>query len=183
MATRLLLTTVIGLFAVPVIGAQDSASRRVQSVPAVDLTRYAGKWYEIARLPNWFQKNCAKGTTADYERLSDGEIRVVNACVKADGRPMRAEGRAKLADKRGPTSRLKVRFAPGFLSFLPFVWGDYWVLDLPDDYSTALVGTPNHDYLWILSRTPQLDDATYQRIVEAAASQGFDVARLMRSGQ
>jgi len=157
--------------------------RTAQSVPTVDLDRYAGRWYEIARLPNRFQKNCARGTTADYELLPDGEIRVVNSCEKADGSPMRAEGRARLADKRGPTSRLKVRFAPGFLSFLPMVWGDYWVLDLPDDYSTALVGTPSHDYLWILSRTPELDEATYERIVATAAAQGFDIARLVRSPQ
>jgi apolipoprotein D and lipocalin family protein len=93
----------------------------------------------------------------------------------------RAEGRARRAEPDGPGSRLKVRFAPAFLSFLPMVWGDYWILDLTSDYSAALVGSPNRAYLWVLSRTPQLDEATYKRLVAAAAAQGFEVARLMKS--
>jgi apolipoprotein D and lipocalin family protein len=95
---------------------------------------------------------------------------------------IRAEGRARVADKAGPTSRLKVRFAPAFLSWLPMVWGDYWVLDLTDDYGAALVGTPDREYLWVLSRTPALADSTWRRLLATAAGQGFDVARLVRSG-
>ena len=120
-------------------------------------------------------------STADYELLPDGAIRVMNTCVQADGSSSRAEGRARLADPNGPTSRLKVRFAPAFLSFIPMVWGNYWILDLAPDYSVALVGDPDRKYLWILSRTPQLDDATYQRMVATAAAQGFDVSRLMKA--
>jgi apolipoprotein D and lipocalin family protein len=160
---------------------RDTAPAAVTPVGEVDLTRYAGRWYEVARFPNRFQASCAGETTADYELLPNGQVRVVNACRRSDGGMTRAEGRARRAQPDGPSSRLKVRFAPAFLSFLPMVWGDYWILDLTADYSAALVGSPNRAYLWVLSRTPQLDEATYKRMVAAAAAQGFDVARLMKS--
>jgi apolipoprotein D and lipocalin family protein len=163
------------------LAMQDSAPRGVESVPAVDLRRYAGLWYEVARFPNRFQAKCRGETTATYEPLPNGELRVVNSCHDAEHRLIRAEGRARLADRQGPASRLKVCFAPNLLSFLPMVWGDYWILDLTDDYGAALVGTPSREYLWVLSRTPQLDEATYERLVATAAAQGFDVARLVRS--
>jgi len=154
----------------------------VQAIPALDLERYAGLWHEVARLPNRFQKRCVGDVTASYELL-DGGIRVVNACRVADGTTIRAEGRARLTDRNGPASRLKVRFAPALLSFLPMVWADYWVLDLTDGYGAALVGTPDRRYLWVLSRRPELDPATYSRLVGTAARQGFDVARLQRSNE
>ncbi|MGE5926919.1 MAG: lipocalin family protein [Gemmatimonadota bacterium] len=161
----------------------DSAprARRVTPVDSVDLDRYAGRWHEVARFPNSFQEDCTGETVAEYERLSNGQIRVVNSCRQADGTMKRAEGRARLADRDGPSSKLKVRFAPAFLSFLPMVWGNYWILDLTDDYSAALVGDPGRQYLWVLSRTPIMPDTTYRRMVTAAARQGFDVRRLRRS--
>lgn len=164
------------------LAAQDSVSTSVRSVPAVDLERYAGLWHEVARLPNAFQERCRTETTAWYELLPGGELRVVNSCRRADGRIIRAEGRARPADREGPPGRLKVRFAPAFLSFLPMVWGDYWILDLTADYGAALVGTPSREYLWILSRTPELHDTIYQRMTATAAAQGFDVSRLIRTG-
>jgi apolipoprotein D and lipocalin family protein len=130
-------------------------------------------------LPNGFQARCVGETTAEYELLPDGQIRVVNTCRKADGSLMRAEGRARLAERDGPASRLKFRFAPSFLSFLPMVWGDYWVLDLTEDYHAALVGEPGRQYLWILSRSPRLDDPTLRRMLATASAQGFDVDRLV----
>ncbi len=166
--------------ALALAAGQDSLGP-VRPVAHVDLARYAGRWHEIARLPNRFQAKCVGETTADYDLLPGGDIRVVNACRKADGSMARAEGRARLAVRGGRTSTLKVRFAPAFLSFLPLVWGDYWVLDLTDDYRAALVGSPDRKYLWILARTPTLDEPTYQRMVSAAATQGFDVARLVKS--
>jgi apolipoprotein D and lipocalin family protein len=153
----------------------------VTAVDSVDLDRYAGRWYEVARFPNSFQADCVRETVAEYERLSNGQIRVVNSCRQADGTTKRAEGRARLADRDGPTSKLKVRFAPAFLSFLPMVWGNYWVLDLTDDYSAALVGDPGRKYLWVLSRTSVMADSVYLRMVNAAERQGFDVRRLQRS--
>ena len=159
--------------------AQEAGA--VRAIPGLDLGRYAGSWYEIARLPNRFQDRCAADVRATYEVLPDSTIRVVNTCRNGNGDSVRAEGRARLADRRGPASRLKVRFAPAFLSVLPMVWADYWVLDLTDDYGAALVGTPDRRYLWILSREPQLDAATFDRLISTAAAQGFDVARLQRT--
>lgn len=159
----------------------DTGQGPVRPVPAVDLARYAGRWYEVARLPNSFQAKCTGETTADYELLPGGQIRVVNQCRQADGTMKRAEGRARLADRKGPTSKLKVRFAPAFLSFLSAVWGDYWVLDLTEDYSAALVGEPGRRYLWILSRTPVLPDSICRRMLDTAERQGFDVTRLIRT--
>lgn len=153
----------------------------MRSVPVVDLERYAGLWYEVARFPNSFQAKCRGQATASYQLLPERELRVVNTCPGANRKIIRAEGRARLADRDGPTSRLKVRFAPAFLAFLPMVWGDYWILDLTADYGAALVGTPSRDYLWVLSRTPQLEDTTFQRLVATAVAQGFDVSRLARS--
>ena len=172
----------VAMLILGMVGMQEGSRGPVRSVPSVDLRRYVGRWHEIARFPNSFQRKCARETTAEYELLPGGDIRVVNLCRGADGQVIRAEGRARLADRDGPTSRLKVRFAPGFLSFLPMVWGDYWVLDLTDDYGAALVGTPSREYLWILARTPQLDEATYQRLLATATAQGFDVTRLAKSG-
>lgn len=160
---------------------QDTTLGQVRSVEGVDLTRYAGRWHEVARFPNRFQNKCIAETTAEYELLPNGQIQVVNSCRQADGTMTRAEGRAKLAHRDGPTSQLKVRFAPAFLSFLSMVWGNYWILDLSEDYGAALVGDPSREYLWILSRTLELDEATYQRLVAAAEAQGFEVARLVRS--
>lgn len=161
--------------------SRDTSPGAVRPVETVDLARYAGRWYEVARFPNKFQAECAGETTADYELLPNGQMRVVNACRRADGEITRAEGRARVARADGPTSMLKVRFAPGFLAFLPMVWGNYWILDLTEDYRAALVGEPDRAYLWILSRTPQLDQPTYQGMVASAAAQGFDVTRLVMS--
>ncbi len=152
----------------------------VRAIPSLDLERYAGVWHEVARFPSWFERKCVGQATAEYELRRDGTITVVNTCRMADGAVNRAEGAARLADRHGPASKLKVRFAPGFLSWLPMVWADYWVLDLTDDYGAALVGTPDRRYLWVLSRAPQLDSATYDRLVGTAAREGFDVARLQR---
>jgi apolipoprotein D and lipocalin family protein len=155
----------------------------VEAVPAVDLDRYAGRWHEVARLPNRFQDDCACCVTATYTLREDGRITVLNECRTADGKLKSAEGEAKLANKEGPASRLKVRFAPRFLSFLGFVWGDYWILDLAEDYSHVLVGSPDRKYLWVLSREATLEPETYDRILERAASMGFEVSRVQRTPQ
>jgi apolipoprotein D and lipocalin family protein len=161
-------------------GAQASPEP-VRAIASLDLQRYAGQWYEVARFPSWFERKCVGQATANYELRPDGSIKVVNTCRTADSSINRAEGAARLADRDGPASKLKVRFAPGFLSWLPMVWADYWVLDLTDRYTAALVGTPDRRYLWVLSRTAGLDTATYNRLVATAARQGFDVARLERT--
>jgi len=155
----------------------------LEVVPSVDLARYAGKWYEVARLPNRFQKKCAGDVSATYTLLEDGTIRVVNECGKADGSTIRAAGKARLAETSGPNSKLEVRFAPSWLSWLPAVWGDYQIIDLAPDYSTAVVGSPDRKYLWFLARSPQIDDATFQGLSSKAAAQGFDVSKMERTKQ
>ena len=149
----------------------------------VDLARYAGRWYEIARLPNSFQDQCAGDVVATYTLRSDGRVTVLNECRRPDGGTARAEGVARRADEKGPASRLKVRFAPAFLSFLPFVWGDYWIVELDRDYRYAIVGDPSRKYLWILSRSRVMDAATYDSLSATAGRLGFDVARLVRTPQ
>jgi apolipoprotein D and lipocalin family protein len=149
----------------------------------VDLERYAGRWYEIARLPNRFQEQCAGDVTASYTVRPDGLIAIVNECRRKDGTVTRAEGVARRAEAKGPASRLKVRFAPAFLSFLPMVWGDYWIVELDLDYRYAVVGDPSRKYLWILSRDPDMDAATYDSLTDRARGLGFDASRLLRTPQ
>jgi apolipoprotein D and lipocalin family protein len=152
-------------------------------VGAVDLKRYAGRWYEIARFPNRFQDQCAGAVTATYALRPDGRIDVVNRCRKEDGTLDEAGGIARLAGDDKSGAKLKVRFAPAFLSFLPFVWGDYWILGLGPEYEWAVVGDPGREYLWILARTPRIDDRMYERAVSIAREQGFDVRRLVKTPQ
>lgn len=152
-------------------------------VPAVDLKRYTGIWYEIARLPNRFQTDCAGDVIATYTLLDDGEIKVVNRCRKDDGSYSEAEGRARRAEDGDPEAKLKVRFAPAFLSFLPFVWGNYWIIDLSPDYTYAVIGEPDRNYLWILSRTPSLDENTLRGILGRIETQHYDLRTLIHTEQ
>jgi apolipoprotein D and lipocalin family protein len=170
------------LFSVSVlaVAAASQASPAVRTVPAVDLERYLGRWHEVARLPNRFQKDCASDVTADYARRDDGRIRVTNRCRRADGSTIEAEGVARVVDQK-TNARLKVRFAPAWLSVLPFVWGDYWVIALADDYSYAVVGAPNREYLWFLSRTPTLSASAWEAAERAARDNGFDLSRIIRT--
>jgi apolipoprotein D and lipocalin family protein len=171
------------LFASMLVRAERREKEPLRVVSSVDFSRYAGLWYEVARLPNRFEEKCAADVTAEYTLREDGRIKVFNRCRKADGSLTAAEGVARLADGKGANSRLKVRFAPAFLSFLPFVWGDYQIIELAPDYGHAVVGSPDRKYLWILSRAPRIDEATYRRLTEAAAAQGFDVSRMIRTKQ
>lgn len=152
-------------------------------VPSVDLDRYTGKWYEIARYPNRFQKSCVSEVTADYSLMKDRRLRVQNECRKSNGKMETAVGEGRLAAKNGPTSKLKVRFAPSWLSWLPMVWGDYWIIDLGADYSYSVIGTPDRKYLWILSRTREMNEKTYQDILQKVAKLDFDPGKLVRTRQ
>ena len=154
----------------------------VRTVNHVDLARYAGEWFEIARFPNRFQRNCAGGVRAVYAMRADGRIDVINRCRAADGSLIEARGVARVVDER-TSAKLKVRFAPAALSFLPFVWGDYWIVGLAPDYSWAVVGSPSRDYLWVLSRTPVLDPERHVAALAAASGNGFDIARLAKTSQ
>jgi apolipoprotein D and lipocalin family protein len=157
--------------------APAQALQPVHAVPFVDLDRYAGDWFEIARLPNRFQRQCVGDVRATYARRPDGRVDVVNRCRTAEG-VTEARGVARIADER-TFAKLKVRFAPEWLSWLPMVWGNYWIIGLAPDYSWAVVGDPDRDYLWILARAPVLDDASLAVARVAALDNGFYVTRLV----
>lgn len=167
-----------GLLAMLMVVAALFQSQPVRTVDAVDLDRYVGEWFEIARLPNRFQRTCAGDVRATYTRRPDGRIDVLNRCRAADGHLIEARGVARIVDARTP-AKLKVRFAPAILSFLPFVWGDYWIVGLAGDYSWAVVGSPDRAYLWILSRTAALETGPLDAARAAAGGNGFDVDRLV----
>lgn len=162
---------------------QDSADQpKLETVASVDLKRYIGAWYEIARYENKFEKKCVGNVTANYTLKDDGKIKVLNRCLKKDGTINDAEGEARVKDK-ATNAKLEVRFAPGFLSFLPQVWGDYWIIDLASDYSYAVVGSPKRDYLWILSRTPQMSEPLYQDILHKIEQKGFNPGKIIKTPQ
>lgn len=156
------------------------ADTTVRTVDRVDLEKYTGEWYEQARFPNRFQRQCAGDVQAIYALRADGRIDVTNRCRRSDGDTAEARGVARVVDEV-TAAKLKVRFAPAVLSFLPFVWGDYWVIGLADDYSWAVVGTPDRDYLWVLSRDRTLDATAYAAALETAGQNGFDLTRLERN--
>ncbi len=145
------------------------------AVEHVDLDRYMGKWYEIARYPNWFQKDCASGSSATYTKMEDGTIDVCNECVAADGAARSMKGKMWSADPKG-NAKLKVRF------FWPFT-GDVWILALGRDYEYAVVGHPSRRSLWILARTPQISEELYAELVEKIRGMHFDVEKLQRTPQ
>ncbi|HEY0875543.1 MAG TPA: lipocalin family protein [Vicinamibacterales bacterium] len=163
------------------LSAQEQGKEKpLRVAPDVDLERYTGKWFEIARLPNEFQDECASDVSAVYALRSDGRIDVTNRCLEPDGSVKEAKGVARRVDGQ-PPSILEVRFAPGWLSFLPNVWGDYQIIQLDPEYRHVLVGSPDRKYLWILARTPQLDESVYQSLLDAANAQGFDTSTMMRT--
>jgi len=170
----------------PVQGPADGAPLMrapLQAVAPVDLKRYAGLWYEQARLPNRFEKECAVQVTAEYTPQPDGTVQVHNRCVRTSGQVDEVTGSARVVTVPGQpgAGRLKVRFAPEWLSWLPMVWGDYWILKLDRDYQVALVGSPNREYLWVLSRVPQLDETTLRTELDYARTLGFDIDKVERS--
>lgn len=146
------------------------------TVESVDLTRYLGKWYEIAAFPQRFQKGCT-GSIAEYSQDEDGELKVLNTCnLESLSGPLKvAKGRIKVVDAKSK-SKLKVSF------FWPF-YGDYWIFDLGPNYETAIVGSPDRDYLWFLSRIPQIPAETYLRLHQKAKDLGFDLSRLVKTLQ
>jgi apolipoprotein D and lipocalin family protein len=159
------------LFAAPAFTAPSAPPT---TVPTVDLQRYIGRWYEVGKIPNRFQKQCVRGTTAEYSLRADGRIEVINRCVRADSSVDEAKGVAKVVD-RDSNSKLKVSFVR-FLGMQLF-WGDYWIIGLGADYDYAIVGSPDRKYGWILSRTPRLSADTLDAAFAALRMQGYDPAR------
>lgn len=158
------------------VQAQTSDSP-VKTIAFLDVPRYLGTWYEIAKFPNWFQRKCVSNTKAVYTLKPDGNLKVLNSCRQADGDSAEAEGTARqIGAKDSP--KLEVRFAPAWLSFLPMVWGNYWVIDLDGQYQLAAVSDPKREYLWILSRTPQIDSKAYEELLGRLQAQQFDIRKL-----
>lgn len=153
-----------------------AAAKPLEVVPRVDIQRYLGTWYEIATIPQRFQKGCV-GVTAQYSLRADGAIDVVNTCRKntLDGKVSSIRGKAWIVDKT-TNAKLKVRF------FWPFA-GAYWIIELDKDYQWAVVGHPDRTYYWILSRTPQMDPAVYDELIRRAAEKGYDTGKIKRTLQ
>jgi len=147
---------------------------RITTVPNVDVKKYAGKWYEIATFPQRFQKGC-HCTTAEYTLTDKGYLIVENRCNKdkVDGEQSYIKGKAFIVENSG-NAKLKVQF------FWPFK-GNYWIIDLADDYSYAVVSDPSMKYLWILCRTPKMEESVYQAILTRLAEKGYDLSKLVKT--
>lgn len=172
----LVVSAAIALFGLGAKSLAQDSQPPLKTVAHVDLSRYLGTWYEIASFPQWFQKGCT-ATTATYALRGDGKIDVLNACHKDSlaGPRDEAHGHAYIADKAS-NAKLRVTF------FWPF-YGDYWVIDLGENYEYAVVGHPSRNYLWILSRKPQMDAAVYEGILSRLKAQGYDLSRLQKTLQ
>lgn len=176
LATAFLLTPVLG------VTAQEADMAPLQTVARVDVERYMGRWYEIAKFPNRFQRQCVSDGVAEYSLIGNGRVEVGNRCRLQNGELDSVTG---VARQVGATDspKFEVRFAPSWLSFLSAVWGDYWIVDLDADYSLAAVSEPKREYLWILSRTPTVNPQAYQALLSRLRSQGLDITRLESTRQ
>lgn len=149
-----------------------------ETVGVVDLQRYQGTWYELARLPMFFQRNCIR-SEANYQLQADGSVAVTNRCETEDGDWQEAKGEA-VPQEAGITDRLWVRFDNWFSRLFPgLTKGHYWVLYLDEGYSTALVGSPDRKYLWLLARDTEVDQATRDRLLSEAERRGYDTSELI----
>jgi apolipoprotein D and lipocalin family protein len=155
--------------------SQQAMSQR-EYVKSLDIQRYMGTWYEIARFPHKFEKNLV-GVTATYTLNSNGSIKVVNSghFLTLGGKMQNAVGRGKLAGKE-KNGHLKV-------SFFLFFYADYYIMSLDDNYKWALIGSKSDKYLWILSRTPQMDQNIYNQVLDKARQMGYDLSLLQEVPQ
>jgi lipocalin len=169
----------VGLIALLLFSCSNSKEMKkidTRTVQHVDVDRYLGTWYEIARFPHSFEKGLV-GVTATYSKRKDGKIKVLNQGYKGslDGKLSRAEGKAKIPDP-GDTSRLKV-------SFFLFFYGDYFIMELDESYQWAMIGSSSPNYFWILSRTPSMDSELYASLLDNARKRGYDLEQLIKVEQ
>jgi len=160
--------------------SQPPAHRDVQTVAAVDLDRFLGSWFEMARIPAWFQNRCVKETTARYQLRGDGRITVINRCLTRRGNIDQAEGLARVLDPATRT-RLQVSFV-SLLGWRPF-WGDYWIIGLDPDYRWLAVGDPKRQYGWILSRSPVLEPTLLEAAFQSLERNGYSRERFVLTPQ
>lgn len=165
-----------------VCGTTMAASAPLATIPTLDTARYAGTWYEIANYPNFFQRKCLSNTVAEYSAQPDGTFRVANRCTQAGGKVEQVIGAARQPGGTG-APKLQVRFAPAWLSMLPLVWANYWVIDLDPGYTLAAVSEPDRRYLWILSRTRSVEPQAYAALLGRLAAKGFDTSKLIATKQ
>jgi apolipoprotein D and lipocalin family protein len=165
---------VVMLFISSCVTMNGDTMKPLETVNFVDLSRYVGKWYEIARYQHRFQEGCF-GSKANYTMRDDGKITVVNECFdkSSSGKLRSAKGKAWVVDKE-TNAKLKVSF------FWPFA-GDYWIIDIGQDYEYAVVGHPDRKYLWVLARTPEMDENVYQSILDRLQKQEYDTLKLIRT--
>ncbi|MEO6928924.1 MAG: lipocalin family protein [Casimicrobiaceae bacterium] len=152
------------------------------AVEHVDAANFMGEWYEIARLPNRLEHDCARDVTSTFERRTEEAIRVTYRCKTLDGESQQIRGVGRIRDMASQ-SKLEMRFAPLALAWWPFVWDDWWILELPSASGYMMVGDPSREALWIFARSRQLDDATYGILVAHAARQGYDTQHLVKTPQ
>jgi len=160
--------------------AMPARAQSLETAANIDPARYAGLWYEVARLPNATQARCVADTTSTFTLRSAHYFDVGMRCQRADGTEESDLGIARIRNP-ATNAKMEIRFLPLALAWWPFAWSDYWILDLAPDYSHALVGAPARDALWILARRPVLESAIYERLVAKARALGFPVDRLVRS--
>jgi len=155
------------------VRGKDRIARDHDPVPvdSVKLEKYAGLWYEIAKIPNRFQRKCVRNTTAQYKIRADSRLDVVNRCTQEDGTIIEAKGIAKIVDSKS-NARLKVSFVEIF--GISLFWGDYWIIGLDENYQYAVVGTPSRKYGWILSRKPRLSPEDWEAVSGILRQQGYD---------
>jgi apolipoprotein D and lipocalin family protein len=173
----------VTLLTIPWLAAGAAASlQSLRVVESLDLKRYAGRWYETARLPDERQRQCVADVTVSYVVRDDGRLDVVNRCQTKDGGVNEVHGVARKAGDGRSAARLEVRFGRGF-PLLPAPWTDRWIIGLGPDYMWAVVGMPSRESLWILSRTPGMSAASYAQALEIAKGNGFDTTRLIKTPQ
>ncbi len=180
-------TCLLGVWlAASAFAQSNTTAAPLATVPSIELARYQGVWHQVALYPNRFQKMCASNTRATYALEEGGTVSVTNQCRSPEGKEVQASGQARPARAAAISQglltppQLQVRFAPAWLSWLPFVWGNYWVIQLAPDYRYAVVGEPNREFLWVLARETQLGASDWSTIEARLKEQGYDPLRLVR---
>ena len=156
-----------------------SIPKGIEAISNFDKDRYLGKWYEIARIPNTFQKSCVQDVAVSYQLLPNNQVVGINTCRKVNGEIFNLAVKGSAQDKTN--AKLVFNVTSTWLRWIPMLKADYWIVDLADDYTYAAVATPDSHYLWILARQPQLDDAVYQQLIKRVAKQGFAVEKLVKN--
>lgn len=169
----------IGLGAATMVYAKD---KPLKTVDKVELDRYLGVWYEVARKPLSFQNKCDRNVTATYTLNENGNVNVDNKCVMKDGTLTQSLGEAYIQNSPFNT-KLKVSFLPSAIRWLPFGRGDYWILKIDEDYQTVLVGEPGRKYMWVLSRTNQPNEKVVKEYLDYAKSVGYDLGDVINTKQ